>query len=78
MAMAERSLATISSISPGSLAAAYQAIRAHDLTLVPVDPALPGEPNQEASVADGFIVSGVGIAAAMNAYAEAMELAAFG
>lgn len=63
---------TISSISHASLASAYQAMRAHDLTLVPVDRPLPGEPNQELSVADGVITSGLGIPAAMDAYAEVM------
>ena len=66
---------TISSISHASLAAAYQAMRAHDLTMVPVDRPLPGEPNREPSVAEGAITSGAGIPSAMNAYAEVIDAA---
>lgn len=64
---------TISSISHASLASAYQAMRAHELTMVPVDKPLAGEPNQEISVAAGAISSGAGIPGAMAAYAETME-----
>jgi hypothetical protein len=63
---------TISSISHASLAAAYQAMRSHDITLVPVDKPLPGEPDQEPSVAKGAIASGAGIPVAMSAYAEVL------
>lgn len=64
---------TISTISHASLAAAYQAMRAQELTMVPVDPPLPGEPDQEASVAAGAISSGAGIPSAMSAYAEVID-----
>lgn len=64
---------TISSISHASLSAAYQAMRAHNLTMVPVDRPLPGEPDQQPSVAQGMIASGAGIPSAMSAYAEVIE-----
>ena len=64
---------TISSISHASLASAYQAMRAHDITMVPVDRPLPGEPNQQPTVASGVVASGAGIPGAMSAYAEFAE-----
>ena len=51
----------ISAISPGSLAAAYQAIRAQDAAIAPPIPA--SEP---------AILSGLGIPAAFEAYSETM------
>ena len=53
---------TISAISPGSLASAYQAIRAHETAVVPAAPA--GEP---------AILSGMGLPGALEAYHEAMD-----
>ena len=50
---------SISAISPGSLAAAYQAIRAHESIVAPPIPA--GEP---------AILSGLGIPGALAAYGE--------
>lgn len=53
---------SISAISPGSLASAYQAIRAHETAVVPVIPG--GEP---------AILSGLGIPGALAAYGETMK-----
>lgn len=68
---------TISAISPGSLAAVYQAMKAHEAAMGPeaktevqtVKAAgTDGQAAEEAS-----ILSGLGIPAAMSAYGEAIE-----
>ena len=59
----------LSSISPGSLAAAYQAIRAQEASAAEIDPAgaAAEEPAREPA-----ILSGVGIPGALRAYGEVM------
>lgn len=68
----------ISAISPGSLAAVYQAIRAHEDKVATVREASASHSEDKtASVGsrDASILSGVGIPAAMSAYGEAIATA---
>lgn len=64
---------TISQISHGSLASAYQAMKAHDLTGITAGNPVRSEPAQPLAFASGSISSGRGIPSAMSAYAEVME-----
>lgn len=67
---------TISSISHGSLASAYQAMRLHDsATSEKVTAAVqePTEGEAPETQSSGAIESGVGLPGAMQAYGEAMD-----
>ena len=60
---------TLSSISPGSFAAAYKAIRTQES-------AMPGEGLPDEPAGEPAILSGLGIPGAMSAYAEVMGVGA--
>lgn len=63
---------TISSISHGSLAAAYQAIRAQEVGTVETEANDDGVP--QTPEGDTAILSGLGIPAALAAYGEVIEV----
>lgn len=57
----------ISSISHSSLASAYQVMKAHQAGVGPTLPETPGRLGEPA------IISGLGVPAALNAYAEVLD-----
>jgi hypothetical protein len=68
---------SISAISPGSLAAVYQAIRAHEEQAEPTQETAAVRIDKETpdGASEAFILSGLGIPAAMSAYDETLATA---